>query len=452
MPDAPLDALRAAQRAGGGRLYLGRGRGGLAFAAPEQALLVLGPPRAGKTTTLVIPNVLAAPGAVVSTSTKPDVLAATLPARSRIGRCWFYDPTGTTEAPAGTTPLRWSPVAASTTWDGALAVARVMVGAARPGGRHGEASHWTERAEALLAPLLHAAASSATDMRAVLGWTLRQEVTPAASALRGRGADVAADVLAGIAATDGREQSGIWSTAAGVLSAYRSELALATTVSPNFDPAGMAGTADTVYICAPAKQQALAAPAVVAFVEAVRAGAFAAPAGLPPLLLALDEVANIAPLPDLPAIVSEAGGQGVAVLACLQDLSQARQRWGAAAEGLLSLFGTKVVLPGVADLATLELVSRLGGEVDVPNRSVTRGRGLRRRRAGTVTWSTQRRRRLPVDAVNQLPTGSGLVLAGAEPPSRVRLTPWWATAPFAPSAAPEPRSQGRRRTERGLSP
>jgi len=42
-------------------------------------------------------------------------------------------------------------------------------------------------------------------------------------------------------------------------------------------------------------------------------------------------------------MVSEGAGQGVLTLACLQDLSQARGRWGGAAEGFLSLFGTTVV-------------------------------------------------------------------------------------------------------------
>jgi hypothetical protein len=41
-------------------------------------MLVLGPPRSGKTSTLVVPNVLAAPGPVLITSTKADVLRATL--------------------------------------------------------------------------------------------------------------------------------------------------------------------------------------------------------------------------------------------------------------------------------------------------------------------------------------------------------------------------------------
>jgi type IV secretion system protein VirD4 len=468
--DATLDQLRATERAHGARLYLGGGRGGLAFADPEHALLVVGPPRSGKTTALVVPNILAAPGAVVSTSTKADVLAATLAVRSAQGRCWLLDPTGTVTAPEGVTAIRWSPVGASRQWDDALATARAMAGAARPAGRWSEASHWTERAEALLAPLLHAAALEGVDMRRVVHAIHRHDPEPARAILARHGADVAADVLAGITATDSREQSGIWSTAAGIVAAYRSASALDATIHPNIDPADLAAGTDTVYVCAPARHQALVAPIVVAFLESVRAGTYAAAAadqragtsGRPPVLLALDELANIAPLPDLPALVSEGGGQGLATLACLQDLSQARQRWGPAADGFLSLFGTKVILPGIADLSTLELVSRLGGEIDVPARSVSRGPWWSGgRAAATTTWSTRRQRRLPVDLINQQPSGTGLVLAGNRPPERVRLSPWWATPPFSPTAAtPSPSpdlaapvspARARRRGGRGRS-
>ena len=135
-------------------------------------------------------------------------------------------------------------------------------------------------------------------------------------------------------------------------------------------------------------------------------------------------------------------------MACLQDLSQARQRWGAAADGFLTLFGTKVVLPGVADLATLELVSRLGGELDVAARSVSRGPWWSGSRAApTTTWSTQRQRRLPVDAVNQQPGGTALVLAANRAPARVTLSPWWRTPPFAPlPSAPTVGGRQRRRS------
>ncbi|MGI8491663.1 MAG: type IV secretory system conjugative DNA transfer family protein [Acidimicrobiales bacterium] len=276
-------------------------------------------------------------------------------------------------------------------------------------------------------------------MRLVLSWVLRQELDPARAVLRGHEAEVAVDTLTGLAATDPRERSGIWSTAAGVLAAYRSEAALDSAATPNFDPRRLVHSTDTVYLCAPARYQALVAPVVVAFIEQVRAGAFtAASTGTlaVPVTLALDELANIAPMPDLPAMVSEGGGQGLLTIACLQDLSQARQRWHGAADGLLSLFGSKVVLGGIGDMATLELVSRLAGEVDVPSRSVSRGDWWAPSRGSeTVTWSMHRQRRLGVDAVNQQPPGSALVLCGAQPPTRVGLSPWWSLPPFASARA-----------------
>jgi type IV secretory pathway TraG/TraD family ATPase VirD4 len=443
--EPPIDVLRRRLAGAGCCLYVGAGRGGPVFARPEQAALVLGPPRSGKTRGLVIPNVLAQPGAVVSASTKPDVLAATARSRADLGQCWLFDPTGTVAAPPGVRPLRWSPLGSSASWDDALLTARALVRSARPQpGDDGR--HWTERAEALLAPLLHGAALDGADMRTVVRWVLRQDLDRPAAVLRAAGADLAVDVLAGLAATDHRELSGIWSTAAGTLAAYRSDRAVASAHDPNFDPRRLVHTSDTVYLCAPADRQDLVAPILVAFLETVRSGAYAAAASAAagggrtlPVTLALDEVANIAPLPDLPALVSEGGGQGVLTLACLQDLSQARHRWGPQADGFGSLFGVKVVLPGIADTATLELISRLCGEEEQPARSVSRspwwsaGRG-----APTVTWTTRRHRRVPFDQVSQQPPGTALVLSGAAPPARVGVPAWADSPTFAAPALPPP--------------
>jgi type IV secretory pathway TraG/TraD family ATPase VirD4 len=447
MPDDDVSALRNLHHlttASGGRLYVGAVPGGLALADPQQAVLVLGPPRSGKTTSLAIPNVLGAPGACLVTSTKPDILAATLPARARLGRCWLLDPTGTTRAPPGVTRLRWSPVESAGTWDESLVLARGLTGAARPAGRLGESAHWTERAEALLAPLLHAAHWEGGGMETVLKWVLRHDIDAPRGRLSAHGVTTAADVLEGIAATDSREQSGIWSTAAGVLAAYRSDAALDNAAPANFDPRMLHATTDTVFVCAPGRHQDLVSPIVVAFLHQARAGCYASWAGpgrAAPLTLVLDEVANIAPLPDLPALVSEGGSQGVLTLACLQDLSQARSRWAGAADGFLSLFGTKVVLPGIADLSTLDLVSRLGGEMDMPSQSRSYGPWWSTA-APTVTWSTRRQRRLPVEAVSQQRPGTALVISGSRPVESVGLLPWWQVEPFRRGVARVPSPPG----------
>ena len=440
---APLDELQEWSAGAGGRLYAGTVPGGLVMADPEQALLVLGPPRSGKTTALAVPNVLCAPGAVVATSTKPDVMAATLGRRAERGQCWLLDPMGAVRPPPGVERIRWSPVAAARTWDESLVLARSMAGAARPGHGRGESGHWTERAEALLAPLLHAAHLQGSGMETVVGWVLSQDLGPASTVLVGEGIKLGAAVLAGIDATDPREQSGIWSSAAGILAAYRSERVLDHSDPPNFDPVGLARSLDTVYVCAPARYQDLVAPIVVAFLDRARSGAYArAGQAGPPLTLVLDELANIAPIPDLPALVSEGGSQGVLTVGCLQDLSQARSRWGGAAEGFLSLFGAKLVLPGIGDPATLDMVSRLGGEIDVPSPSVSRGPWWSPGRgAPTVTWSGHRQRRLPVETVSQQPRGTAILISGREPPGQVRLPPWWTVEAFrstAPRAPAEP--------------
>jgi type IV secretory pathway TraG/TraD family ATPase VirD4 len=457
----PLAAVR--QEAASRGIYLGAGTRAYAWSGAQQAVLVLGPPRSGKTSSLVIPAVISTPGSVVSTSTKPDVLRFTAAARQQIGPCFVYDPSGTVSPIPGVEAVRWSPVTSCQQWDGALIMARSLVEA--PRGVSGRAArsagagtdHWTERAESLLAPILHAAALEERGMRDVLAWVDRRQSGPALAILDREGAEIAGDVLAGIAATESREQSAIWSTTSGVLAAYRSVAARESTVSPNFDAASFCEASGTLYICATGRHQDLMAPLVVGILTEVRAAVYAAARthasvaqGPPQVLFALDEVANIAPLPDFPAMVSEGGGQGVLTLACLQDLSQARSRWGASADGFLSLFGTTVVLPGIGDVRTLDALSVLAGEEQVMTRSVSTSaaaserqramnllqrvllgpRGRTNDRTPAVTTASARRRRLPVDVIARGAPGMALVVDERNRTGWVRLTPWFAEEPW----------------------
>lgn len=420
-------------------IYLGLGSAGWAFSGRERSTLVLGPSRSGKTSSIIIPNVIAASGAVVSTSTKPDVLAATAAARTDAGWTFLYDPSGTVAPPPGVQRVGWSPVLASRDWDGALSVGAAMVRSTRRAGRGSWApltdDHWSERAASLLSPLLYAAALTDEPLRRVLSWIDRHDGSSALRILAERvGEHVpATDVLAGLLATDEREQSGIWSTASGVLSAYRSESALASTEPPFLDPAAFCAGAHTLYVCSAGQQQQLLAPLVVGVLGDVRDAAYRRAsentAG-PPVLLALDEAANIAPLPDLPSIVSEGAGQGLLALVSLQDLSQARSRWGAEAEGFLSLFGTTMVLGGIADIQTLESLSSLAGDVELPTRTVSSTRGVGRGRQTSLSTSSVFRRRLPVDVIARGQPGAALALDARNRLGWVGLTPAHATWPW----------------------
>jgi type IV secretory pathway TraG/TraD family ATPase VirD4 len=400
------------------------------FAGPQQGLLVLGPPRSGKTTSVVVPNLLTAPGALVTTSTKTDVIDWSAGVRAARGRAWLFDPSGTLPA-HNLTPLRWSPVTGCERWEVAVVRAHALASATQPRRGWAGADHWSERAEALLGPLLHAAALGGKTMASVLRWVQRRDVAEAFE-LAGStsGHEVAADSIQGVMDTEERERSGIFSTAANILAAYRLPAALHAASEPNFDPEAFVRSSDTLYICFPASEQEQLAPLVVAFLETVRRATYARGHGWPPVSFVLDEVANIAPLPGLPALVSEGGSQGLVTLACLQDLSQARARWGEAAEGFLTLFGVKLVLPGVADLRTLQLVSALAGERDVLMNSVTRTGSptlalITGQASASSTSYWQRQPALPVDQVAQLAPGTALALWPGTPPVPIGLVPAW---------------------------
>jgi type IV secretion system protein VirD4 len=435
----PGEAVREHVRRLGGGAFLGFAPGGTWVTAdPEHAVMVLGPPRSGKTSSIVIPAMLAAPGAAVSTATKRDVLGATWRSRSELGQVWLFDPTGEqAQLPRGIRRLCWSPVSAASTWDAALLTARAMAACTSPGAGTTNEQHWRERSTALLAPLLFAANLSERPIADVLRWVLRQDLGPAGLTLEDHEATVANDVLVGIAKTDGRERSSIFSATAGVLAAYNADATRRAASDTNFDPTRFVASRDTLYVTAPAHKQALSAPLVVGLLEQIRHAAYARADFEPPVFLCLDELANIAPIQDLPALVSEAGGQGLHVMACLQDLSQARARWGdAAADGFLSLFQTKLILTGIADSRTLEAISLALGEYDRRLVSYTVGHSESEKllppagsRSESVTYQTQRQRTLAPGDIARLPKGNGLLLRGTDW-GLLRLAPWHHTKPW----------------------
>jgi type IV secretory pathway TraG/TraD family ATPase VirD4 len=392
-----------------GGIYLGWGTDGPVLARPDEHLLIIGPPRSGKTSRLLAFSVLCHPGAVVVTSTKPDVIGLTSWARRELGRTWAWGPSGTMAVPEGMEELRWSPVVGCSDFDEAVARAYALTSAARPAQSVHDA-HWTERAQALLAPLLHAAALEGGDVSTVLSSLHRHQLLAPITVLKDNGSERAAELLEGIARTEARERSGIFSTADSMLTAYRTNTALRAASAPNFDSTAFAASSDTIYLCAPSTAQALHAPLVVALLDQVRSAVYKAHPE-PPVLFALDELAQIAPLPDLASVVAEGGSQGLVVIGCLQDLSQARARWGTLADGFFTTFTHKVVLPGVADLATLKAISALGGGVDVKVSSSTVSRG--RHRQASTTWSLRRQPRLPVDAIARGRPGTALLISGS---------------------------------------
>jgi type IV secretory pathway TraG/TraD family ATPase VirD4 len=404
------------------------------WSGAQRSALILGPSRSGKTTTIIVPNVLCASAAVITTSTKTDVMTATAAARRRAGSCFVFDPMGLVDPPSGVDRIGWSPLRASTTWDGSLEMADAMVSASHRRARsQGLAhDHWSERSSALLSTLLFAASTAELDMAAVLQWTDRHQGEQALEILASfHGEEHPANaLLQGILATDGRELSGIWSTSSGVLGAYRSLGALDATREIALDVDQFVAQANTLYVCAPGRQQVLLAPLVVGLLSEIQGAAYRRSDTGRPVLFALDELANIAPLPDLPQLVSEGGGQGVLTIGCLQDLSQARARWGREADGLLSLFSTTLLLRGITDMTTLQTLHAVAGQSEVLRISEAVNRDASGRRSHSRTHTSSQEPRLGIDAIAQGREDGGLLLDAENRLGWIQLSPAYRDEPW----------------------
>lgn len=372
-------------------IYLGRSSSGDAMSGHERSTLVLGPSRSGKTTSLIIPNLLITRMPSVVTSTKDDVVAM-MSKVHREGTTLLFDPSGTVDTPSGVHRIGYSPIRQAQTWDGAVLAARTLVDIARRGRLDKGDDHWTERAGALVAPLLHFASLREESLGQLASRIDDRRADDALGELNERHGEghPAVSLLRGILATEERERSGIWSTASGLFSGMRTEAARASARQPALDISSFLSGPHQLHIVAPSRHQAVTTPLVVGLIEEIVHATYDQHRNGARLLLALDELANVAPLPRLASIVSEGGGQGVLTLASLQDLSQARARWGASADGFLSLFPTTVVLPGIADRPTLELLRHLAGRTMVPTPSAQFGR--RGRSAGHSTSWVERDR------------------------------------------------------------
>src|SRR5206468_1888264 len=99
----------------------------------------------------------------------------------------------------------------------------------------------------------------------------------------------------------------------------------------------------------------------------------------PPLLIVLDECANIAPLRELATLASTGAGQGIQLVSVFQDMAQISAVYGRdRAPTIVSNHRAKVILSGIADAQTLEYVTRLLGDEEVPQTSSTKsGEGRR---------------------------------------------------------------------------
>jgi hypothetical protein len=125
----------------------------------------------------------------------------------------------------------------------------------------------------------------------------------------------------------------------------------------------------------------------------------------PPLLMAMDEVAQICPV-DLPSMLADSAGKGIVFVTVAHSLAKLEERWGEeGAANIWAISGVKMLLRGITEPATLEDVSRVCGTLGDDG--------------------DDKARIVPPDVLRRLPKHSALVINMDLSPAIVRVSRAW---------------------------
>ncbi|OKI74198.1 type VI secretion protein [Streptomyces sp. TSRI0395] len=302
---------------------------------PRTPLLVYAPAPARRPT--VVRAVHDAEGPVLVVTSDPTVWAETKDARAKLGPVLVYDPGHLCDTPAR---LHWSPTEGCELPDIAAARAAALLAPVRPQARIDAAV--ADTAQTLLQCWLHAAAVDGRPFRQVLRWA------------SGSGAHEPVRLLR----THPKAASGLAGLLESALTAYpeRREVAQELTVrafaalsTVHIREACTANRADslalesfvdeggTLYLVGEPIEDPRSRPGAMPLLTALaadvvehgrRMAARSSDGRLdPPMTLVLDDVAAVAPLPQLPELLTTGQHRGMPALVLLRSREQGRARW-----------------------------------------------------------------------------------------------------------------------------
>jgi type IV secretion system protein VirD4 len=381
----------------------------------EEHLLVMAPPRTYKSAFLA-DVILRYPGPVIATSTKPDVYALTSAVRAQYGPVHVFNPQDIGAVPS---TFRWSPVDGCE--DPATAIRRADAFAfavSQKGVEDG--TFWSAKASDYLRGYFHAAALARYDLRAVAAWVSGADPDVPERILIAAGARQWALTLAELRSEAHKTAATVRMVMSRAL-AFMADPALAATVLPGpgegFDIPAFLRQAGTVYLIAESvSEEAPVAPLFAAMAAeihytAAQTGQASASRRLDPaLLMGLDEVTQICPVP-LPSWLADSGGKGIQVAAVVHGEAQLADRWGDhGRQVVLDTSSVKVFLPGITDPTTLQTASTLCGQASWKLRG--------------QDHATRHDIATP-DMIRQLPAGFALIIRGGYAPVIARLPRVW---------------------------
>jgi type IV secretory pathway TraG/TraD family ATPase VirD4 len=401
------------------------------YGSPEDMHVDIWGPRTGKTTSRAIPAILSAPGPVLTTSNKRDVLDATRDVRAAAGRVWAFDPQRIAlEEPT----WWWNPLSYVTDDVKAAKLAEHFATGSRAGDSRVD-PYFDNAGQDLLAGFLLAAAVSGLPITKVFTWTTTPGDETPVDLLRAHGYDQMADAVDGQVNGESRRRDSVYGTAAQMASCLKVR-AIAHWVTPTggnadadprrqFDPHAFVRSTDTLYSLSK-EGKGTASPLVTALtaatVEAAEELATTQPGGrlATPLLGVLDEAANVCRWHALPDLYSHYGSRGIVLMTILQSWSQGVEVWGR--DGMRKLWSAANIAVyggGVKEPEFLGELSQMVGDYDKHTMSRSIGKGSR-----STSHQVQRERTLDVADLGALPRGRAVVFASGAPATLIETVPW----------------------------
>ena len=348
-------------------IFVGRAHYRLRLRVPvQESITITAPPRAGKTGMLA-DLVMRFCGPAVATSVKSDIYELTSGIRSQRGPIAVFNPQRVSDLPS---TFAWSPVVGCRDPEVAARRAEAFTGAISVKGTEQE-DFWAQQASEFFRAALMAADLVGGDMRLVGRW-LMGTAEDAEAVLERAGQVQWATSLAQLRSPAERTISTIRLLHNKALS-FLGNPALAASVLPEhanaFDIQDFLARSGTLYLIAEAQsEEAPVAPLMACFLNEVHYAAKMVGSRMPGrrldpcLLMALDEIANIAPI-NIPNFMADSGGRGIQLAIVSHGLGQLRERWGEQGAQIISdTAGCKVFLPGITDTALLKAASELCGQ------------------------------------------------------------------------------------------
>lgn len=429
----------------------------------EHHLYVLGPTRSGKTTCLVIPAVVEAPGFCLVTSTRGDIIMATRRRREEgvkdlvtgasygggRGRVMVFDPEGIGENdPLTRHSLKWTPLTGCD--DPTIAKKRAETLVSIGGfGSNSNNREWGVSAGGFIQALLYAAAISDLPLSACYEWSISPEKAMKAAELIERHAphgqmDSWADTVNALRTMDVKLRDNQWM---GVRNAFAilsdPKVAARMDYAPHDprldDPKDMILRGDTVYVLSRPKRDGaggsnagtLVALLLDSFQDACQdLSQDPGTGGLrhkiePPARFVLDELSNIEKWPALRNAITQGGGNGYQLIMVEQARAMMQKDYGREDEATIWGNSHRILMKGETDPDTLKWWTEQVGEYSVTRRDLNwnAGQGM----LGGFNERQEREQSVKASDLSRMPRGTMICYPVGSPAPAFCRTKFWTT-------------------------